>query len=457
MKEAKNNKILRSVLIFVGVILTGIIGFMMIEGWNLMDAAYMTIITLATVGYGETHELSSSGRMFTILLIIFGLGSAATILNSFAQMMLDNKLNHFLGRKAMNTEIKKINEHVILCGFGQIGLIIALSLKSKGIPFVIIEDDERELERAEQLGFLFVQGDITADVNLISAGIKRAKTLVVCVPDLTINLTLSLASKEINPKIEVIAQGVDRNLESRISRAGADTVVYPLALGGEQISELIAQKHVLDTSTIGKSIPIEGYYMKTYRHFQNDSISVSTILEQEMGLRAIALKLENGKIIDNPSLDEKVSNKDQLIILVNQNIYKIDSETGNFEKIEWSETYSVGIPQIDEEHMRLIHLINAFNEARFKGESKQILAKTFDNLIAYSLEHFRNEENLLKDYKYPKIEDHISAHRKLMETVLDLNKDKTYLFPNTISDFLRHWLIDHIMKCDKEYQQYLGK
>ena len=124
MDRINRIKILKSILIFFTVIILGILGFSIIEGWSILDSAYMTIITLSTVGFGETHELTNTGRIFTILLIVFGLGSAASVINSLATILIDNQLNHFFGRRAMNSELKKIKDHVILCGFGKLEVLL---------------------------------------------------------------------------------------------------------------------------------------------------------------------------------------------------------------------------------------------------------------------------------------------------------------------------------------------
>lgn len=459
MDKENRKKIIKSILLFTTIVIFGITGYMLIEGWNLIDSVYMTIITLATVGYGETNELSNSGRIFTIFLIIFGLGSAASVLNSFATVLLDNKLNNYFGRKAMNAEIKKMKNHVILCGLGQIGIIIAVKLQEKHIPFVIVDNNMEEIEKCQQLGFVSVNGNITLDATLLNAGINRAKTIVICSSDITINLTLSLAAKELNPNIEVIAQGVDYSLESRITRAGADVVVYPLALGGEQISEIIAnnykEKQQLESISFQA---IDGYFMKMYQHFNNEPITIEAVVKKEKGLRAIALKQKSSKIVDNPNQDIEMFKDDYIIILLNQNMLNQNTceEVHSVQaKIEWSDEYSVGNSSIDEEHLRLINLINRFNEALIKGESKNALANIFDRLIDYTLEHFKNEEELMREHNYPELEAHIIEHQKLINTVMEFNKQKDYLSSDSILEFLNMWLIEHIITCDIKYKGYI--
>lgn len=455
MKSDNRQKVIRSLLLFAGVFVIGIAGYMLIEGWHLLDAAFMTVITLGTVGYGETNPLSPQGRIFTILLIIFGLGAAASVLNSFANMLIETKLDNFLGRKAMTSELKRLKGHVILCGFGQIGTIIALRLMEKQIPFVVIETDDNEIEKIKQMGFLYVQGELTADMSLLTAGIDKAKSLVICIPDMTTNLTLALAAKDINPAIEVIAQGTERTLESRLIRAGASSVVYPLALGGEQISDLIANHYQ------GKSVKentgtnrIDGFYLKLYRHFTDEPLSIGEAVARENGIRAVSWRSGSKVNVIDPDLSQQLCKGDALVVVVQEQLLNAEDKPITYQsvsKIVWQDAYSVGLPAIDEEHLRLINLINQFNEALVDEKAHEILVSTFDRLIDYSVEHFKNEEALMRSKQYEGLEAHIAEHQRLMETVMALNQEKRYLFPKSVSEFLNMWLVDHILDCDMQY------
>ena len=339
----------------------------------------------------------------------------------------------------------------------QIGSIIALELQGKNVPFVVIDDDQEEIAKTHQLGFVSVKGPVTSDAILLNAEIKRARTMVICVPDITTNLTLSLAAKELNSSIEVIAQGSDRSYDSRMIRAGADIVVYPLALGGEQISEIVAGDYGKQKEAMHSGVPsIEGYYIKLYSHFSSEPLTIQEVLVKEKGLRAIGYKPKMSATIDNPSVDIKIFKDDGVIILLNNNMDtgKNHEENHKSKKLEWSDEYSVDIASIDEEHFRLMNLINTFNEAVSKGKSKTVLTNTFDQLIDYALKHFKNEEALMREKEYPELNAHILEHQKLMNTVLTLNKEKNYIFSANVSEFLYSWLIDHILSTDKKYKKY---
>jgi hemerythrin-like metal-binding protein len=295
-------------------------------------------------------------------------------------------------------------------------------------------------------------------VTLLAAGIKRASCIVICIADLTVNLTLALAAKELNPGIKVIARGTDRALESRITRAGADIVVYPVALGGEQISRLIAGFYSEEgDSTDSTYQPVDGYYLKMHRHFHSTPTSIEEIINEEHGLWAVVYKTASGEVTDNPQPDVIVSPGDSVIVLLNNSILSKTKEMMPKQKIEWSEEYSVGDASIDEEHLRLMNIINDFNQAIITGQAKKNLAKLFDSLVDYTVKHFKNEEQLMRTANYHDLEAHIEEHRAFVHKVMALNKEKDYVFSSNISSFLHMWLLEHIMDTDKKYQPVLKK
>jgi hemerythrin-like metal-binding protein len=358
----------------------------------------------------------------------------------------------------MQTALRKLNNHVILGGFGQIGKAISLKLQENSIPFIIIDELDEEVKKAEQLGCLALNGNVTSDVTLLAAGIKRANCIVVCISDLTVNLTLALAAKELNPGIKVIARGTDRALESRITRAGADIVVYPIALGGEQISHLIAGYYNEDGDNTDLTYqPVDGYYLKMHRHFHSAPATIEEIINEEHGLWALVYKTASGEVTDNPRPDVTVFPGDSVIVLLNNSILSKTKEMTPKQKIEWSEDYSVGIASIDEEHLRLINIINEFNQALATGQAKKNLAKVFDSLVDYTVKHFKNEEQLMREANYHDLEAHIEEHRALVRKVMALNKEKDYVFSSNITSFLYMWLLEHILDTDKKYQPVLRK
>ncbi len=437
----------------------GTLGYYFLEdGWSLLDAFYMVIISITTVGYGEIHELSPAGRVFTIFLILSGLGVAATTMTKVAKFLLEGEIKGAFRRKRVSKKISKLKNHYIVCGHGRSGSTICLKLYELNIPFVVIDNREEALQIAEERGFLTVPGNAGSDVTLLAAGIERAKGLVTCCSDDGTNLLIALAARELNPNIYIISLGTFPTNESRMIRAGADEVVYPIRLGSEQVAKFIGKQYGIDLEDSTNLAPpnLLGYNLKLVKYFDSKNAPLKNIIDRYNAISVVALKRKSGITIENPGLDTLVERDDSVILLVKEDKKAITSPT-SFEKIVWSDDYSVGIQSIDEEHRGLILLINRFGDALFISKSKKEVAKSFEQLLDYTVNHFRNEEELMEKYNYPEIKQHIQEHHRLTQEVLELNKDKHYVFPDNIIEFLKSWLINHILEVDRRLGEFLVK
>ncbi len=460
MDSYKRN-LIQLVAVVSSIFFIGTLGYYFIEdGWTLFDAFYMVAISITTVGYGETHELSNAGRVFSIFLIFLGLGVAAAFATRIARFVVEGELKGIYGRKKMQNKINKMNKHYVVCGHGRTGNTICLKLFELGIPFVVVESDRERRELAEHRGYLTIDGDGTNDIALINAGIERASGIVICMSEDTKTLVISLAARELNSEIHIIAQGSDPNIETRIKRSGANAVVYPIKLGGEQIARLIAQQYGI-SSAVERRIHdpgIMGYYLRIFKLFDDRNITISEALTKADALYAVALKTGDGEIHEMPSRDMEITKNDSLVMLVKKikNIPQPDvsqKEIG----ITWSDNLSIGIPVIDEEHRSLVLLANEFQLALSEGHGTEKVAIVFDKLLEYTAKHFKNEEEYMEKNSYPNIEEHKAEHLDLVNQVMELNKDKRYVFPENISEFLSSWLKEHIMGSDKEFGIFLNK
>ncbi len=171
-------KILKLAVALVTLLLLGSLGYVWIEGWNFFDALYMTVTTLATVGYGEVHPLSRPGRVYNMVLILSGMGLMLYIITALARVVVEGEIRHALGKRRLMKRLKKLQDHYIICGFGRIGEIIARQLQQRGLPVVIVENNPETLARLETSDYSFVAGDATREEVLLEAGIERAKGLV---------------------------------------------------------------------------------------------------------------------------------------------------------------------------------------------------------------------------------------------------------------------------------------
>jgi voltage-gated potassium channel len=227
--------------LLITVLICGTLGYMVIENWGFLDALYMTIVTVTTVGFAETHPLSVIGRVFTIILIFGGWTTFAIVGALIARMVIHKEIKGFFRRNNMQNIIDKMKNHYIVCGGGRIGSFICEDLKEKKIPFVLAEIDETLLQIAEKKGYLVVKGNATTDEILLESGIKRAKGIVAALTNDADNLMISLAARELNPDIHIIARCEKASIHKRMRQGGSDVVVSPLQLGARHIAGLIAR------------------------------------------------------------------------------------------------------------------------------------------------------------------------------------------------------------------------
>lgn len=243
-------KEVRELILLVSAILIlltlGTTGFALIEGWSVFDAFYMTVITLSTVGYGETHPLSVPGRAFTILLIGLGVGVATIALTALTQNVIQRQLLSAFDRRKMREAIRRIKDHTIICGYGRLSRIAAKELRAAKVPVVIVEKDEARAIEAEGNGFLVVRGDATTDETLIEGGVERATRLVSLLPKDADNLYVVLTSRELAPELFILSRAEDEAGEKRLTRAGANKVISPYRLGGQKIADGILRPYVMD-------------------------------------------------------------------------------------------------------------------------------------------------------------------------------------------------------------------
>lgn len=450
-------KTLKILLLILIIFLIGTFGYVTIEGWEVFDAFYMTAISITTVGFGETRPLSQAGKIFTILIIFTGLGAAAVFATHLARAFLENHFRSFFGESKMLKKINRLKDHYIICGYGGVGSAICSTLDDAGIKFVVIEEKEEVAKWAQKRNYFTVIGKATYDATLLQAGIKNATGIVVSMGDDSLNMYVSLAARELNPEIFIIARGYKSDIESRLLRAGANTVVYPIKMGGQQIANLIKkQLHNSDTdeSNEGLSASVMGYSLRMYKHYSEDPSTILEIKKRMNSVNAVSFKKHGNDDIPNPS-DDTVVNQDDSLVLVVESLKKEEETVKEDSLFYWRDEYKLGFDQMDEEHKKLFHITDEFVVAVKSGADREIVKKSYKKLVEYTIEHFENEEKLLTQYNYPDKDEHIRNHKDLTSKVMDLNKSRDYVFSVNVEDFLYSWLKDHIMDDDKEIVSYI--
>ncbi len=309
------------ILLLVIVTLGGTLGYMLIEDWALGDSFYMTIITISTVGYGEVHQLSTGGKIFTATLIISSFGTFAYAVTSITTYLVGGEYKRYFKEYRVMKEIEKMKNHVIICGFGRVGKQAAEDLKSHGTPFVIIENSEDVIQEfGQDLSYVFLKGDSTQDENLYKAGIHEAKAIITCLPKDADNIYVVLASREINSNIIIISRASSIAAVSKLKIAGANNVVMPDSIGGSHMASMISNPDVMEFMDVirvqGKNGPnIESIsFFELPEQFQNKTIG-QLEAKRITGVTIIGFKTPDGDYIINPDYDIEVVPKSQLFVL----------------------------------------------------------------------------------------------------------------------------------------------
>ena len=308
-----------SIAALVTVIAFGTLGYAMIEGWQAFDALYMTIITLATVGFKEVHELSPEGKIFTIVLIISGTGIIAYTLSSLIQFTLEGQLRKILGRKKLESRIGKLRDHYIICGYGRIGHLICREFQSRPTPFVIVEQNPNHIERLEREGCLYVEGDATDDETLQAAGIEHAKGLITAVTSDTDNVYITLTARGLNPKLFILARAGEEGAEKKLMRAGASKVISPYTIGASRMAQAILRPSVVDfielaTASEHLALQIEEIRIAADSVLAGKNL-INSGIRQSMGIIIVGIKESDGKMTFNPPPEKNIEPNSVLIIL----------------------------------------------------------------------------------------------------------------------------------------------
>ncbi|MBS1112527.1 MAG: TrkA family potassium uptake protein, partial [Nitrospirae bacterium] len=245
MKELRKRLVVAAGMICL-VILFGTTGYMVIEEWGFWDSLYMTVITLTTVGYREIHDLSLQGQIFTVVLLIGGVGTVLYALSAGAKILLEGELQEIYGRKRVEKKLRELSGHFIVCGYGRMGKVITRELEHEKLAFVVIEKGEVLLDADQKEELIVIQGDATNDDLLKRAGIERAQCLISVLPTDAENLYVVLSARGLNPKLLIVARAGEEGSEQKLLRAGADRVVSPYHIGGLRIAHAVLKPAVVD-------------------------------------------------------------------------------------------------------------------------------------------------------------------------------------------------------------------
>ncbi|ARC30513.1 potassium channel protein [Bacillus toyonensis] len=296
------------------VVILGTLGFMTIEEISLFQAFWMTMITVLTVGYGDAVPVTQAGKVFALLIIPVGVGIVTYAIGVVAAIIIEGNLFHAVRRKKMDKQIAQLQNHIIVCGCGRVGLQVVHELQEKKIPFVVVDKDESILEKEK---LLYIHGDATEDQVLHHAGISKAAGLVAIVANDAENVFITLTARGLNDAIKIVARAEKQETEEKLRRAGANKVINPSSMAGIHIAKGIANPltvHYIDTVLYG----IEQSFVIEEISVGNDSILVNkSLLESDVRNQfdvTILAILRSGDIIHNPTGQEKLQEHDMIIV-----------------------------------------------------------------------------------------------------------------------------------------------
>ncbi|PEJ09167.1 potassium channel protein [Bacillus wiedmannii] len=303
-----------AVICMTFVVILGTLGFMTIEEISLFQAFWMTMITVLTVGYGDAVPVTQAGKVFALLIIPVGVGIVTYAIGVVAAMIIEGNLFHAVRRKKMDKQIAQLQNHIIVCGCGRVGLQVVHELQEKKIPFVVVDKDESILEKEK---LLYVHGDATEDQVLHYAGISKAAGLVAIVANDAENVFITLTARGLNDAIKIVARAEKPETEDKLKRAGANKVINPSSMAGIHIAKGIANPltvHYIDTVLYGvdQSFVIEEIAVGKGSILASKSLLESDVRNQfDVTILAI---LRNGNVIHNPTGQEKLQEHDMIIV-----------------------------------------------------------------------------------------------------------------------------------------------
>ncbi|WP_318780334.1 potassium channel family protein [Atlanticothrix silvestris] len=303
-----------------GVFLIGTLWYRLMEGWSWEDAAYMTVITLATVGYGETHPLGSRGRLFTIALILLGVINIGYIVNRFTEAVIQGYFQEGIRLRQQRRLMESLLEHYIICGFSRTGRQIAKEFWAEGVSFVVIDSEVESVQKAQTEGYMAYQGDATLDDTLLKVGIERAICIVAALPSDAENLYTVLSAKTLNPGIRAIARASTEEALQKLQRGGADAVISPYITGGKRMAAAALRPQVMDfvdgiLTGADRQLYMEEFLLDpAFCPFVGQTLQKAKLRSQTGGL-ILAIRRIDGNLIGGPTGETVLMPGDTLICM----------------------------------------------------------------------------------------------------------------------------------------------
>lgn len=298
---------------------------MIIGKATFLDGLYMTIISITTVGYEETVRLNPNGKIFTIILLIVSWGTFAFAITRITQFVVNGEINKYFKNRRLMKEIAKLENHVIICGYGRNGHEAGRILRAHNVPYIVIEKNEELMEKnlLEESTLLHLEGDCTDDSILLKAGIEKAKALITALPVDADNLFIVLSARGLNEKIQIISRASNANSIAKLKKAGANNVIMPDRIGGTHMATLISKPDVVEfidflSGEEGQTVNIESVAYEDLPEELKGKPLDQIMNWNKTGVNCIGIKSAEGKFQINPPEDIILYPGMKIIVLGNR-------------------------------------------------------------------------------------------------------------------------------------------
>jgi len=301
------------------IIAIGVTGYYFLEGIPLLDSFYMVVITLSTVGFREVRELGTAGKVLTIGMIIMGVGTVAYTVGQLIEIVVEGQIIGYRRRRRMESNIKELKNHFIICGFGRVGHEVAENLRAHKIKFVVIDMKPDTATELNELGEPYIIGDASSDEALEAAGVKTARGLVAANDSDVANVFVTLTARVLNPKLYIVARSSCLESEKKLKKAGANRVISPYYIAGQRMATMVLKPVTVDfIDTVMKGEKLE-HNIEEIKIDKNSKIAGKTIGEAEIrsktGATVLAVKRFNGSFELHPAAKTRIEAGDTLVVV----------------------------------------------------------------------------------------------------------------------------------------------
>lgn len=309
------------------IVVAGILGYIVIEKWTVLDSVYMVVITIFTVGFEEVHPLSSAGKIFTIFIIVGGVGSAIYAAGQVMEIIVEGEMTGYRRWKTMDKKIKEITDHYIICGFGRVGHQVAQVFESSRVPFVVIDPKKESLDELEAKGVPVLIGDATDDAVLMAARIQTAKGLIACSDSDVANVYITLSARQLNANLNIVARAGLKETEKKLTMAGANRVISPYFISGLRMAAMATRPVAIDFLDLVTHGGLVDFSLFQITIPAGSPLNGKSIAEADIrntsGVLVLAVRKSDGSFDLRPKGTSKIDRDDVLVVLGTQEQFNL--------------------------------------------------------------------------------------------------------------------------------------